>query len=38
MIEFELKGPGPPNRTYTSTAGYFYDKTEISEKNVRVDS
>ena len=29
-IEFELRGPGPPGRTCTSTTGYFYEKTKIS--------
>ena len=26
IIEFELKKPGPPGRTCTSTTGYFHDK------------
>ena len=30
IINFELRGPGPPGRTCTPTAGYFYDKTKIS--------
>ena len=25
IIEFELKGPGPPGRTCTPKTGYFYD-------------
>ena len=31
IIEFELRGPGPPSRTCTLKHGYFYDKTKISE-------
>ena len=34
IIEFELRGPGPPGRTCTPTTGYFYDKTKISAKNL----
>ena len=30
IIEFELRGPGPPCRTCTPTTGYFRDKTKIS--------
>ena len=37
IIEFELKGPGPPRRTCTPITGYFHDKTIISEKNFRMD-
>ena len=37
IIEFELRGPGPPGRTWTATTVYFYDKTKISKKNLRVD-
>ena len=37
IIEFELMGSGPPCRACTSTAGYFYDKTKTSKKNLRVD-
>ena len=33
VIEFELRGHGPPGRTCTFTTGYFYDKTKIS-KNI----
>ena len=32
IIEFELRGPGPPGRTYTSISGYFHDKTKISKE------
>ena len=28
IIKFELRGPGPPGRTYTPQTGYFYDKTK----------
>ena len=27
----------PLGRIYTTAAGYFYDETKISEKNLRVD-
>ena len=37
IIEFEFRGPGPLGRICTSTTGYFYDKTKISKKNIRVD-
>ena len=37
IIEFQLKEPGPPVRTYTSITGYFHDKTKISKENLRVD-
>ena len=33
-IEVELRGPGPPSRTYTPTNGYFHDKTKIFNKNL----
>ena len=36
-IEVQLRGPGPPGRTYTSITGYFYDKTKISKENFRVN-
>ena len=32
-IEFELRGHGPPGRTYTPITGYFH-KTKISKKNL----
>ena len=32
IIEFELRGPGPPGRTYTPITGYFHDKTKNSKK------
>ena len=37
IIEFQLRGPGPPGRTCTYITGQFYDKTEISQANLRVD-
>ena len=37
IIEFQLREPGPPRRTCTAMTGYFYDKTKISKKNLRVD-
>ena len=37
IIEFKLKGFGPPGRTCTPTTGDFHDKTIISEGNLRVD-
>ena len=37
IIEFQLRGPGPPGRTFTPTIGYFYDKTKIFKENLRVD-
>ena len=36
-IELQLRGPGPPGRTYTPTTGCFHDKTKISKENLRVD-
>ena len=37
IIEFELRGLGPLNRTCTPTTGYFHVKTKISKENLRVD-
>ena len=37
IIELQLRGPGPPGRTYTPITGYFHDKTKISKENLRVD-
>ena len=31
IIEFELRGLGPPARTCTPTAGSFHDKAKISK-------
>ena len=36
IIKFELMGLGAPGRICTSATGYFYDKTKISKKNLRV--
>ena len=37
IIELQLRGPGPPGRTYTPITGYSHDKTKISKENPRVD-
>ena len=37
IIELQLRGPGPPGRTYTPIPGYRHDKTKISKENPRVD-
>ena len=37
IIELQLRGPGPPGRTYTPITDYFHDKTKISKENIRVD-
>ena len=37
IIEFELRGLGPLNRTCTPATGYFHVKREISNENLRVD-
>ena len=37
IIELQLRGPAPPDRTCTLETGYFHDKTKISEENLRVD-
>ena len=36
IIEFELRGPGPPgcSPTCTPTTGYFPNKTKIIEENL----
>ena len=34
---FELRGPRPPGRIYTSITNRFHDKTTISEENIRLD-
>ena len=36
IIEFELRGPGPPGRTCTPTNDYFHNKTKISKEDLRV--
>ena len=35
IIEFQLRGPGPPGRI--PITGYFYNKTKISKQNLRVN-
>ena len=37
IIEYDLRGPGPPGHSCTSTTGNFYNKTKISKENLRVD-
>ena len=37
VIEFELRGPGPPERICAPISGYFYDKTKISKENLRLN-
>ena len=37
IIEFELRGPGPPGRTCTSKISHFYGKAKISKENLQVD-
>ena len=37
ILELQLRGPGPPGRTCTPITGNFYDKTKISEENLRTD-
>ena len=32
IIDFELRRPGPPGRTYAPTTGYFHDKTKVSKE------
>ena len=36
IVEFQLRGHGPPGLTCTSISGYFYNKTKISKENLRV--
>ena len=36
MVEFELRGPGPPGSACNNPkTSYFHEKTKISEKNFR---
>ena len=37
IIEFELMGLGPLDRTCTPTTGCVHVKAKISEENLRVD-
>ena len=32
IIEFELRGPGPPGRIHTPRTVYFYEKTKSLRK------
>ena len=36
IIEFELRGPGPPGRA-TPKTGSFHDKTKLSTANLQVN-
>ena len=33
ILEFELRGYGPPGRTCSPITGYFHDKTKIFKEN-----
>ena len=35
IIEFQLRGPGPPGRTCTPITGSLHDKTKILKENLR---
>ena len=37
IVEFQLRGPGPPGRTCTPITGLLHDKTKILKENLRVD-
>ena len=37
IIEFEMRGPGSPGRTWIPKTGYFQDKTKISKANIRIN-
>ena len=34
IIELQLRGPGPPGKTYTPITGCFHGKAKISLKNL----
>ena len=34
IIEFQLRGPGPPGRTSSPITGYLHDETKISKENL----
>ena len=34
IVELQLRGPGPPNRTCTSINGNFHDKTKFIGKSL----
>ena len=37
IIELQLRGPEPLDRTCTPITGYVHDKTKIFTENLRVD-
>ena len=37
IIEFQLRGHGPPNRTCAPITGQLHEKTKISKENRRKD-
>ena len=37
IIEFQLRGPGPPGRTCTSITDLLHDKRKIANENLRAD-
>ena len=37
IIEFELRGLGPPGHTCIPTTGYFHDKTMTSKEYLRME-
>ena len=37
IIEFELRGPGPPGSTCTPITGKFHNETKISNEKFSVD-
>ena len=37
VIEFQLRGPGPPSRTCAPITGLLHDKTKTLKENLRVD-
>ena len=37
IMEFQLRGPKPPDRTCTPITGLLHDKTKILKENLRAD-
>ena len=37
LIEFKLRGLGPPDHKCSYTTAYFHDKRKIFQKNLRLD-
>ena len=37
IIEFQLRGPGPPGRTCTPITGKLHDKPKILKENLPMD-